>query len=920
MNPDMPNLAPDLLLEHVDGMRRLAQRLVRDPALAEDVAQDAVLVALSKGPRNRRNIRGWLNGIVRNVARESHRSAQRRARHEGAAPTPDAAPDPLHRMAQIAEHKRLLDAVETLPEPYRETVWQRYFEERKPRAIAREAGIPVETVRTRLKRAHALLRTKLDQAHDGDRRAWALALAPLGMSGGSRALPSLIGGALVTTKTKVGALVALVLLAAGSAWWIAVTQQGTGDVEPSALPLEGTAEAGPEASAPRLRGSGPAPGAVAAEPAAGTWRIAGKTLGPADEPLVDVEVRAAPPEVQDIDAMPVVARSQADGTFVFAASGDAENLRVVASAPGRLDALALRRREDAIPLALILPTVPTYVFRMLDGTTDKPLVGVTCSLRRKAGTLLWERVVRSDEAGVVVVPSPTADVLEDKLAVIVRHQGYRTLMQLPRPRDSSRARPRDIYLFPAPHLVLEARDPEGHPVPGVRVRAWAGRPSLSTAAPEWRMDTLRFWADGTGHGVALGDALTDEAGRVVFDMGPENLTWFAYAAADGLAGMAHGSATWRNRDAHEVIKLETTARIVGRVTDAAGQPVARARVAYTPWAIAEAMKKGGRVSVPPDECSRHWETMTDAAGEYELAAVPLPAAPAEVFLDAIRGDLGMAHVAVRAGAKPNETQRIDLVLASEYETATLHVVDEQERPIAGALVTLANVQPGMLTDETGSARLLLYPGVDGRFRAYKRGYVIGSAEPSKDKGAVTITLGLAHALRGRVLDRDGEPRGAYVDVYDPKVADLPENERNQVFTDLWFGRAHADAGGHFRLDELPAGPYFVRAWYSTLRGGEHHTVIAEQHVAGDDPVELRLPEAEPPEEPTGVLAGTVVGADGEPLTAYGLSLQNPRGSSGPDRQGSPLPLRGRRAGHMEAHGQQQRREAEDRAECGRAPE
>ena len=65
-------------------------------------------------------------------------------------------------------------------------------------------------------------------------------------------------------------------------------------------------------------------------------------------------------------------------------------------------------------------------------------------------------------------------------------------------------------------------------------------------------------------------------------------------------------------------------------------------------------------------------------------------------------------------------------------------------------------------------------------------------------------------------------------------------ERSQLFTDLWFGRTHADAGGHFRLDDLPPGPYFVRGWYTT-RAGKHHTVLVEQHVTGEGPIELRLP-------------------------------------------------------------------------------
>ncbi len=112
-----------------------------------------MLVALCRGPRRRGNLGGWLNGIVRNIVRDRRRKELRRTRHEGVLPAPSPGANPLDRAVQVAEQKRLLDAVQELPEPYRTTVWRRYFDDIKPRAIAREDGIPLETVRTRLKRA-----------------------------------------------------------------------------------------------------------------------------------------------------------------------------------------------------------------------------------------------------------------------------------------------------------------------------------------------------------------------------------------------------------------------------------------------------------------------------------------------------------------------------------------------------------------------------------------------------------------------------------------------------------------------------------------------------------------------------------------------------------------------------------------------
>ena len=759
MNPDMPPIPLDTLLANLEGMRRLAYRLVRDPALAEDVAQDAVLVALSKGPRNRRNLRGWLNGIVRNVARESQRSGIRRARHEGAVPPRREPPDPLSRTVQVAEQKRLLDAVEGLPEPYRDAVWQRYFEPRTPRAIAREAGISVETVQTRLKRARAMLRAKLDAAHDGDRRVWALALTPLAASGTSWVLPSLIGGVLVTTKMKVGALVALVLLAAGGLWWATSSDLRSDATGVSALPPDATVEAGDEPEGGTLEGRKQAPGSALKTDDSNGLRVAGRVVDESEQPLTGVEIRVGRPEDAGVEAMRVVARSATEGHFAFSAPEGAMDLRVVASAPGRMDAVARVRPSEGAPLVLRLPSVPTYVFRFLDGETDQPLGGVRCDLVHAQGNLLWKRTFRTNPDGLMALPNPSTDEMERHLAVRITHPGYRPVLKLDRPARAhgygTEARPRDVYLRRAPRLVFEARDSEGRTVADVRIRAWAGSPGVSTAAPEWRPDTTRHWSMGNGQGVVLGDARTDEAGRVVFHAGPQALGWFAHASGDALAGLAHGETTGRNEDVVVVIEMVPTAGLVGRVTDRAGAPVARARVECSPWYIVQRMRVGRGIPNPPDVCSRLWWTMTDENGEYVLEDLPLSPAPAEQSVSAIRGDLGMAYTRVEPATGPGETQRIDLVLATEYETRELRVVDDEQAPVAGALVTFAYMMPGMLSDADGKARLIHYPGVQGPYRAFKPGYRIGSSEDAGADGLTLFVLTQGHALWGRVLDPDG---------------------------------------------------------------------------------------------------------------------------------------------------------------------
>jgi hypothetical protein len=94
------------------------------------------------------------------------------------------APDAL--LEKLEMHRLVAAEVAALGEPYRSTVLLRFFEERSATDIARIQGVPLDTVKTRLRRALAELRERLDRRHGGGGRAWRLALFPLA---GLAALP-----------------------------------------------------------------------------------------------------------------------------------------------------------------------------------------------------------------------------------------------------------------------------------------------------------------------------------------------------------------------------------------------------------------------------------------------------------------------------------------------------------------------------------------------------------------------------------------------------------------------------------------------------------------------------------------------------------------------------------------------------------
>ena len=185
-------------------LRRLARDLLGDAHLAEDAVQDAMQVAVESPPRSSSALPAWLRTVVRRCALDLRRGEKRRRSRELLARSPSDTP---HTHEQVELMQRVLAAVQALPEPYRTTVWQRYYENRSPREIAALQREPVKTVKTRLWRALARLREALDR-HFGDRGAWVALIAPV--AGTTKAAVS--GAILMSAKTKLS-LASLVCVA-----------------------------------------------------------------------------------------------------------------------------------------------------------------------------------------------------------------------------------------------------------------------------------------------------------------------------------------------------------------------------------------------------------------------------------------------------------------------------------------------------------------------------------------------------------------------------------------------------------------------------------------------------------------------------------------------------------------------------------
>ncbi|MEQ1891697.1 MAG: sigma-70 family RNA polymerase sigma factor [Planctomycetota bacterium] len=160
----------------LDSLRRLARGLLYDEQRAEDVVQEAWLAALEKRPPAE-SLAGWMRTAVRHLALNVRRESERRGAREASVARPTLQPDGNEVLAQVEILQRVLDALASLDEPYRTAVGLRYLEDLPPRTIAKKLGLPVNTVRTHVRRGLAELRQRLER---GTRREDLLAaLAPL---------------------------------------------------------------------------------------------------------------------------------------------------------------------------------------------------------------------------------------------------------------------------------------------------------------------------------------------------------------------------------------------------------------------------------------------------------------------------------------------------------------------------------------------------------------------------------------------------------------------------------------------------------------------------------------------------------------------------------------------------------------------
>ena len=153
-----------LLTLYRDRVHRLARAWLPDEQEAAEIAQEALVRAWRNQDRYDQGqpFYPWLRTITQNACRD----ALARGRHR-AAPGLDSerlqslGPSPLERLSAREAEEAVKAALLTLPEPAREILIMRHYEDLSYAEIAESLGVPEGTVMSRLFRARRALTAAL---------------------------------------------------------------------------------------------------------------------------------------------------------------------------------------------------------------------------------------------------------------------------------------------------------------------------------------------------------------------------------------------------------------------------------------------------------------------------------------------------------------------------------------------------------------------------------------------------------------------------------------------------------------------------------------------------------------------------------------------------------------------------------------
>jgi len=153
----------ELIRRHQDFVYGAALRVVRNPVLAQDVAQDAFVRAYKALPdfRGQAAVRSWLYRIATNLALNAVQRRKEYPAEELPETLTSSSPERETMRGAMAAHMRA--AIEELPTDLKAPLVLREYESLSYKEISDALDLPLNTVRTRILRARRALRTAMEE-------------------------------------------------------------------------------------------------------------------------------------------------------------------------------------------------------------------------------------------------------------------------------------------------------------------------------------------------------------------------------------------------------------------------------------------------------------------------------------------------------------------------------------------------------------------------------------------------------------------------------------------------------------------------------------------------------------------------------------------------------------------------------------
>ncbi len=693
--------------DQADFARALAGRWSADGHAAEDLVQDALVVALEQSEIEERQSRGWWGQLLKNLGRTRWRRESRRQWREHAAA--HARSEPAAREAELAASDRLqlLAAIDDLPVVYRDAIRLRYLEGHSARSAARLLGCPESTLCTRTAEALRRLRLAIGKDQEPGRVSWLAAVLfpfrtrqqPLGSAAPARTL--LMGNSIklvVTVGLVLGLFYAVNETRDPNLPSLALAEDATLErdrgqldlVPPGAEVLDGLRVAGSSGDEPETTSSlsgfvhPPYPKMVRTP-----LTVNGRVLDLSGQIVAGIEVHVS------MEGAPALKNGEPADKRLHTTTDAQGNFELAAMAPARLSVkhprfatvygVNLFKRKQPEPVLLVVaPRVELAGVVVNEAGALVEAARISIEIPTRLFDLPGEELLHSnliprsaptDERGRFRFPE-IADLPESRLHVAA--PGYRALsMDFPVGGDGNL------------RLVLERAQPGPEMITGT-VQFQDGKPAVdawvSAGNQSVQSDALGFFAIDLAPG---GHSHEEQPGEVLRVHGV--LPGYLPAQAD-VPSITQSSQAGERKPLLLVLGGPCLS-IHGQVLDEQGEPLANLAIRVveaTPFGSVPSAEHGWWTRNSVEEMMGGGQSRSDHRGEFELEGL----LDREYSIEVLQRPslMSMTSPALAAGSRD---VKLVLDLSAAQPIAGV-VLDRHGEPVAGVTVSVSRHWPGSL--------------------------------------------------------------------------------------------------------------------------------------------------------------------------------------------------------------------------------